>query len=147
MPLSLQKLSKTTRVLGLISRKPDSQPKVRHEPGSGILPCCCCVFFSSVSFELKPTSLCRSSQTVKGAGNFQFWKNKKSFAQDLPAACSAQPAGTLCFKHFVSRGLLASTVWVPRQWLATVMDQCGWAETGFGVLEGFLKVNKQKALI
>eukprot|EP00435_Cladocopium_sp_Y103_P040153 s2944_g10.t2 len=31
--------------------------------------------------------------------------------------------GTLCFKHFVSRGLLASTVWVPRQWLAMLLDQ------------------------
>ena len=57
-------------------------------------------------------------------------------------------SGTLCFKHFVSRGLLASTVWVlrrglaqifshfffrhpktccrklHRQWLAMLLDQC-----------------------
>ncbi|CAE7454948.1 unnamed protein product [Symbiodinium natans] len=33
-------------------------------------------------------------------------------------------AGTLCFKRFASRGLLASSVWVPRQWLAMLLDQC-----------------------
>ena len=31
-------------------------------------------------------------------------------------------SGTLCFKHFVSRGLLASTVWVPRRGLAQIFS-------------------------
>jgi len=31
--------------------------------------------------------------------------------------------GTCCFKRFASRGLLASSVWVPRQWLALLLDQ------------------------
>ncbi|CAJ1362947.1 unnamed protein product [Effrenium voratum] len=33
--------------------------------------------------------------------------------------------GTCCFKHFASRGTLASSVWVPRQWLAMLLDQFG----------------------
>eukprot|EP00931_Biecheleriopsis_adriatica_P007194 TRINITY_DN108502_c0_g1_i1.p1 TRINITY_DN108502_c0_g1~~TRINITY_DN108502_c0_g1_i1.p1 ORF type:complete len:390 (+),score=59.21 TRINITY_DN108502_c0_g1_i1:163-1332(+) len=32
--------------------------------------------------------------------------------------------GTFCFKRFARRGALASSVWVPRSWLAACLDQC-----------------------
>mmetsp|Transcript_33998 Transcript_33998/g.79191 ORF Transcript_33998/g.79191 Transcript_33998/m.79191 type:complete len:414 (+) Transcript_33998:81-1322(+) len=53
--------------------------------------------------------------------------------QQLRGMMGREP-GTCCFKRFASRGLLASSVWVPRQWLALLLDQCASAAVVFHLM-------------